>query len=257
MLKKLKAAMGAGAATVDAVLAVGAVRPGDNVTGVVRVEGGDIEQEIERITVALETVVEVESGDSEFRSNQTFGTQQVTGALAVAPGDAHEFPFSLPVPWETPLTHIGGQGLRGVTMGVRTELAVARGIDRGDLDPVQVHALPGQQALIEALEALGFGFKGADVEQGQLPGGSSLPFFQEIEFHAGGQYRGRFNELEVTFVGGPHETRVIFEADMRGGWFSEGRDAVQWFSIPTAGGRDIHGIVDQQLHALGTRRGWF
>ena len=62
MLKKLKAAMGAGAATVDAVLAVGAVRPGDNVTGVVRVEGGDIEQEIERITVALETVVEVESG---------------------------------------------------------------------------------------------------------------------------------------------------------------------------------------------------
>ena len=94
MLKKLKAAMGAGAATVDAVLAVGAVRPGDDVTGVVRVEGGDIEQEIERITVALETVVEVESGDSEFRSNQTFGTQQVTGALTVGPGDAHEFPFS-------------------------------------------------------------------------------------------------------------------------------------------------------------------
>ena len=54
--------MGAGAATVDAVLAVGAVRPGDNVSGVVRVQGGDIDQEIERITVALETVVEAESG---------------------------------------------------------------------------------------------------------------------------------------------------------------------------------------------------
>ena len=114
-----------------------------------------VSQEIERITVALETVVEVESGDSEFRSNQTFGTQEVTGALTVGPGDALEFPFSLPVPWETPLTHIGGQGLRGVSMGVRTELTVARGIDRGDLDPVQVHALAGQQALIDALEALG------------------------------------------------------------------------------------------------------
>ncbi len=256
MLKKLKAAMGAGAATVDAVLAVGAVRPGDQVTGVVHVEGGDIEQALSRITVALETVVEVESGDSEFRSDQTFGTQQVTGALTVGPGDRHEFPFSLPVPWETPLTHIGGQPLRGVTMGVRTELAVERGIDRGDLDPVQVHALPGQQALIDTLEGLGFAFKGADVEQGQLPGGSTLPFFQEIEFHAGGQYRGRFNELEVTFLGGSHETRVVFEADMRGGWFSEGRDTVQWFTIPTAGG-DVRAIVEQQLHALGQRRGWF
>jgi len=255
MLKKLKAAMGAGAATVDAVLAVQAVRPGDGVTGVVKVQGGEIEQEIERITVALETVVEVESGDNEWRSTQTFGTQQVTGALTVGPGDAHEFPFSLGVPWETPLTHIGGQALRGVTMGVRTELEVARGIDRGDLDPVQVHALPGQQALLEALGALGFRFKGADVEQGTLPGGT-LPFFQEVEFTAGGQYRGRFNELEVTFLGGPNETRVIFEADTRGGWFTEGRDAVSWFAIPTAGGRDLRGVVEQQLHALGQRRGW-
>ena len=95
------------------------------------------------------------------------------------------------MPWETPLTHIGGQGLRGVTMGVRTELAVARGIDRGDLDPVQVHALPGQQALIEALEALGFGFKGAELQAGPAAGRQlDSPFFQEIEFHAGGQYAG-------------------------------------------------------------------
>ncbi|MBE2314388.1 sporulation protein [Solirubrobacter sp. CPCC 204708] len=254
MLKKLKAAMGAGAATVDAVLTVQAVRPGDGVTGVVKVDGGDVEQEIERITVALETVVEVESGDSEWRSNQTFATNQVTGALTVRPGDKHEFPFQLQVPYETPLTHIGGRPLRGVSMGVRTELEVARGIDRGDLDPIQVHATPGQQALIEALESLGFEFKGADVEQGQLPNGT-LPFFQEIEFYAGGQYRGRFNELEVTFLGGPHETRVIFEADTRGGWFSEGRDAYSWFSIPTGGGH-LRGTVEQQLQALGQRRGW-
>ena len=49
---------------------------------------------------------------------------------------------------------------------------------------------------------------------------------------------------------------MVFEADMRRGWFSEGRDTVQWFTIPTAGG-DVRAIVEQQLHALGQRRGWF
>ena len=84
-----------------------------------------------------------------------------------------------------------------------------------------------------------------------------MPFFQEIEFAAGGDYRGRFNELEVTFLGGPEETRVVLEADTRGGWFSEGADNYSWFSIPTHGGVDMRRIVEQQLHALGQRRGWF
>ncbi|WP_028065712.1 sporulation protein [Solirubrobacter soli] len=255
MFRKLKVALGAGSATVDTVLSTDAVRPGDRVQGVVHVGGGEIEQEVERVTVALQTVVEVESGDSEWSSTQTFASTHVADGLVLQPGDAHEFPFYLQVPWETPLTHISGQRLRGVNVGVRTELAVAKAVDRGDLDPVEIHPLPGQQGLLDALLGLGFDYKGADVEQGTLRG-ASLPFFQEIEFYAGGRWRGRFNELEVTFLGGPHATRVVFEADMRGGWFSEGADAYSWFEIPTAGGGTIPGIVEQQLHALGQRRGW-
>jgi sporulation-control protein len=256
MFKKLKAAMGAGAASVDAVLINAAVQPGQQVTGVVHVEGGEIEQEINRITVALETVVEVESDDSEWNSNQRFGTQQITGGMVVRPGESQQFPFSLPVPWETPLTHIGGHELRGVRMGVRTELEIARAVDKGDLDPVQILPLPGQEQLLEALAQLGFRFKSADVEKGRLSG-ATLPFFQEIEFSPGPEYRGRFNELEVTFLGGSSEIRVIFEADTKGGWFSEGQDDASWFSIPTQGGGDMVGLVEQQLHALGRRRGWF
>ena len=255
MFRKLKVALGSGSATVDTVLSVDAVRPGDRVQGVVQVGGGEIEQEIERVTVALQTVVEVESDDSEWSSTQTFASTHVADGLTLQPGDAHEFPFSLQVPWETPLTHIGGHGLRGVSVGVRTELAVAKAVDRGDLDPVAVHPLAGQQQLLDALLQMGFEYKGADVEQGTLRG-ASLPFFQEIEFSAGGQWRGRFNELEVTFLGGQHETRVVFEADMRGGWFSEGADSYSWFNIPTAGDSNIRAIVEQQLHALGQRRGW-
>jgi sporulation-control protein len=255
MFRKLKVALGAGSATVDAVLSVDAVRPGERVEGVVHVGGGEIEQEVERITVALQTVVEVERDDSEWSSTQTFAETHVADGLRLHPGDEHEFPFSLGVPYETPLTHISGHALRGVNVGVRTELAVAKAVDRGDLDPIAIHPLPGQQQLIDALLDLGFEFKGADVEQGTLHG-ATLPFFQEIEFYAGGHWRGRFNELEVTFLGGMHETRVVFEADTRGGWFTEGADTYSWFAIPTAGGGGMRDLVESQLAALGQRRGW-
>ena len=111
--------------------------------------------------------------------------------------------------------------------------------------------MPGQTQLMEALAQLGFRFKSADVEKGRLRG-ATLPFFQEIEFHPGPEYRGKFNELEVTFIGGPQETKVIFEADQKGTWFSEGNDATSWFSIPSHGGHDLVGVVQQQLHSLGS-----
>src|SRR5690242_4390457 len=86
MFRKLKVALGAGSATVDTVLSTGAVRPGDRVQGVVHVGGGEIEQEIEPVTVALQTVVEVESGDSEWASTQTFASTHVADGLVLHPG---------------------------------------------------------------------------------------------------------------------------------------------------------------------------
>lgn len=256
MFKKLKAAMGAGAASVDAVLTDSAVRPGESVTGVVHLEGGEVEQEIQHISVMLQTVVEIETDDGEWNSKQSFASQQVTGPMTIAPGDRHELAFTLAVPWETPITHVGGQALRGVRMGVETELAIARALDRGDLDPVQIHPLAAQQGVLDALSRQGFRFKGADVERGHLPGGS-LPFFQEIEFAPSGQFAGRMNELEVTFLAGPHETRVLMEADMKGSWFSEGTDSMQWFTVPTDGAADLDAVISGQLQALASRRGWW
>ena len=109
---------------------------------------------------------------------------------------------------------------------------------------------------LEGCDLTGCNFTGADLTQARLRG-ATLPFFQEIEFHPGPEYRGKFNELEVTFIGGPQETKVIFEADQKGTWFSEGNDATSWFSIPSHGGHDLVGVVQQQLHSLGQRRGWF
>ena len=256
MFKKLKAKMGAGAASVDAVLSNPTVRPGDAVTGIVHVEGGDVEQEINRITVALETVVEVETDDSEFNSTQRFATQPITGGMTVRPGRAQQFPFSLQVPWETPLTHIErprAAAACGWACGPSSR-SRARST-RATWTRSRSSRCPARQQLIEALAQLGFRFKSADVEKGRLQG-REAPVLPGDRVHPGPEYRGKFNELEVTFLGGPQETRVIFEADTKGGWFSEGKDADSWFTIPTDGGGDFVGLVQHQLHALGQRRGW-
>ena len=70
-------------------------------------------------------------------------------------------------------------------LGVQTELALAGAMDKGDLDPLFVNPLPAQEHVLGALDRLGFRFKKADLERGTLRG-SQMPFFQEIEYYAGG-----------------------------------------------------------------------
>ena len=74
-------------------------------------------------------------------------------------------------------------------VGVTTELQIARAVDKGDLDPVNVHPLPAQDALLDAFGRLGFRFHGADLEKGHLRSTRQrLPFYQEIEFRSPSQY---------------------------------------------------------------------
>ncbi len=80
----------------------------------------------------------------------------------------HAVPFGLEIPWETPITMIDGQALRGMHIGVTTELEIARALDSGDLDPINVHPLPAQKAILDAFIQLGFRFKNADMERGHI-----------------------------------------------------------------------------------------
>lgn len=78
-----------------------------------------------------------------------------------------------------------------MNLGVSTELEIARAVDAGDLDPINVHPLPAQQALLDAFGQLGFRFRSADMERGHIRGTrQTLPFYQEIEFLPPSQYRG-------------------------------------------------------------------
>lgn len=224
MFKKVLQAVGVGGPSVDAVVPDEPVRPGGQLFGEIQVGGASSETSIQRIEVGL--VAEVEVGDGQ-RRGAACQRVQVCDAFDLAAEQYHTLPFTLPVPWQSPITMVNGQPLPGMRLGLLTEAAVANAVDTSDLDPVEVEPLPAQQAVLNALLGMGAAIRRGDLEHGYIRGGQQeFAFYQEIEFFPPAQFAGAVGEIELTFLAHPGGLDVILEADRRGGLFTPGGDAV-------------------------------
>ncbi|MBN6035569.1 sporulation protein [Amycolatopsis sp. 195334CR] len=231
MFKKLLAAVGVGGAEVETELFTPGVQPGGVLEGVIRLRGGEVQQEIPGVLVEFVTRVEHEGGDREVDVHRTFGRIDVRRNVPLGPRQTIELPFRLPAPLETPINFYDNRQLHGTTVAVRTTLEIAGAIDATDNDPIGVGALPAQHVLLAAVESLGFRLHSADVEAGHLRGTRQrLPFYQEIEFHGSPRYP-RLKQLEVSFVAGPDGMDVVLEADKKAGLLTSGRDLVNLLRV--------------------------
>ncbi|MFF8567161.1 sporulation protein [Streptomyces albidoflavus] len=236
VFKRLLGSLGVGGPTVDTVLDAApgsgsAAVPGGALTGRVHLKGGGADFDISEIALELIARVEAETEGGEQHGTVAFERYVVGGGFRLAAEAEQVVPFSVVLPWETPVSELYGQPL-GIVLGVRTELAVAGAKDKGDLDPLAVGPLPAQEAILEALGQLGFGFRSADLEYGRIGGtGQQLPFYQEIELSPAPQYAHAVNEIEVTFLAHPGGLEVVLEADKRGGMFTPGHDALTRFTV--------------------------
>jgi sporulation-control protein len=209
--------------------------------------------------VGLQAQVETEGADKEYRQNIEFTRARLGGAFELQAGALHVVPFGLEIPWETPVTTIDGQPLRGMHIGVTTELEISHAVDSGDLDPINVHPLPAQKAILDAFLQLGFLFKHADMERGHIAGTrQTLPFYQEIEFLPPTQYRG-LNQVELSFLTDEYAMDVVLEMDKKPGVFSEGSDTYRCFQVGLHDfyATDWAAYVNQWLSEVGSRRSWF
>ncbi|MBH5336086.1 sporulation protein [Streptomyces pactum] len=257
VFKRLLGAIGVGAPSVDTVLDDGPVLPGGTLSGQVHLEGGRTDVEIDGITLELVARVEAEHEEGEHEGFVVFARTTVGGGFRLAEGERRSVPFTLSLPWETPVTELYGQPL-GIVLGVRTELEVTGAKDRGDLDPLRVAPLPAQEAVLEALGQLGAGFTSADLELGHIRGtGQRLPFHQEIELSPPPACAHAVNEIEVTFLAGPGGVEVVLEADRRGGLFSDGHDVLTRFTVShdSVPHTDWNAEVDGWLRQLVEHRG--
>ncbi|MGW6413571.1 sporulation protein [Streptomyces sp. NPDC055055] len=247
---RLLGSMGVGGPAVDTVLDHAGTTPGGSLSGEVRLTGGRADFDIEHITLELVARVEAETEHGEHDGTVVFDRFTVGGGFRLHEGERRTVPFAVTLPWETPITELHGQPL-GIALGVRTELGVAGAKDKGDLDALTVRPLPAQEAVLEALGQLGFGFKSADLEHGHIAGtGQQLPFYQEIELTPAPRYAHQASEVEVTFLAHPAGMEVVVEADS--GLIPDGHDTlarhtVSHAQVPTT---DWNTEVDSWIHRL-------
>ncbi|MDQ0377598.1 sporulation protein [Amycolatopsis thermophila] len=258
MFKRMLSAFAVGGPSVDTVLDSPHSAPGRVLTGEVRIRGGSADATLDQVVLSLVTRVEIERGGHESAATGEFHRQLAQQGVRVPAGQLVTVPFDLRLPWETPITAVGDTPLHGMAVGVRTELVIAGAPDKGDLDPVHVHPLPSQDRVLDAFGELGFRFRTADVEAGRLSGvRQELGFYQEIEFFPPAGFAGRVNEVELTFVAGPHDLTVVLEADRRGPFRRAGGDSSGRFHLSHAEAEnaDWTALIGQWLSETAQRGG--
>ncbi len=234
VFKKLLASMGIGGATVDTVLAQSILVPGEILRGTIRIQGGKLDQTIDRINLVLESQAKREHSD-EFVTEETVRISQhtISNRLHVPEGKMLEIPFEVPVPLDTPLTRGMGFDFR-IPMSLRTEIDIAGAMNPSDRDWIAIEPNQAQARILQAMHNLGMQFKKADLEFGNIQG-SRLPFFQEIEFYAR-SFASSINEVELTFVPYAEHMDVILEIDRR----STGWQRLSYESIDQVRGFQVH-----------------
>ncbi|TMO60273.1 sporulation protein [Pseudoalteromonas aurantia] len=226
--KKVLGTVGIGAAKVDAILEYNQIAPGEEISGTVKIVGGKIEQEINKIdlNVVCNYTVEKENDDGEsvtINKNHTLAKYHINESFTISPSEEKLIPFAFDLALEAPITV--GQSRTWLT----TNLDIDMALDKSDKDFIHVTPTELQQAVIDSLEELGFKLYESDCEGIESASFSRLPFVQELEFKTiSGDFHGRFDEVEIVFFNRGEQLEVIFEIDRKAkglmGFFAEALD---------------------------------
>ncbi len=224
MFDKLLAKVGIGSAKVDTVLKNMTLMQGDIVEGVVHIQGGKVDQDINNITISVRTRAKAEresDGEKEtYHINMDIGKIQVNQPMKVEAKQKYEIPFSIQLPSETPITAITTKK-NETKVWIHTELDIEWGVDSDDRDYLTVLPHPAVEMMINKFLEKGFQVQKVDVEKGYLSTpsfSSSSGVYQEIELRPASA--GIFswatrtiNEVELSFILEGDTVHLLVEID--------------------------------------------
>ncbi|MEO0042616.1 MAG: hypothetical protein RL329_2064 [Bacteroidota bacterium] len=248
MFKSFFSKVGIGAAKVDTRISTPVIHPGGFLAGTTVVQGGMTTQDIDDIYLHFSTSAQ---HDGHYTTVE-FYKVKISDRFTIGEREEKHIPFRIQMPPELPITVVNGQYTMPYNgLYVRTAMDIAYALDATDNDRFEVEPHPAQDAVLRALEYLGFSLHKVDIENGQLQG-SRMPFFQEFEYKAyHTAYGNRVNELEMSFIGRQNECEVVLEMDKRGGFMSFGGDKYRSFLIPYSGYErmDMAGAIDRAIRS--------
>jgi len=247
MFKKLLATVGIGAATVDTRLHDDSLYPGEILEGEVYIKGGDVEQDIDDIYLKIMTQYKREKEDSTIHEECLLVKYCLSERFTLRSQQKKVIPFSLQLPYKTPLT-FGHQPVY-----LRTGLDIKTALNPRDRDAIQVRPHPLMQRVLDGIESLGFRLSKVECEY--APRWGKFPFVQEFEFRPTGKYRQHLDELEVIFNLNSDELEVLLQIDKKargfGGWLEEAMDMDEKYVRlrVTQGNPDVEFMLDEVIQS--------
>lgn len=223
LFKTLLASLGIGAARIDLVLDRAEVVMGEEVTGQLYVYGGNVEQEIEGLSVDLrlksyhaktaqeieETVCTIKVTDEEFK---------------LKPGVEMKFPFSFVCPYTLPISSINTKYY------FMSNLEIDNGVDAKDRDFIKVKPAGLIKQFLEGMSELGMELKWEGLS------GEGDEYLQMFQFRPTDWLKGQANEIIFWYdtVKSKKELCGFFEFD--GQFSGEGGDLADFLSLDETSG---------------------
>lgn len=214
MFKSLFKKLGFGNLKVDARIS-GACEQGGVLQGEVVIAGADEATTIDELYLRVVCEYTRESDDYSSTERSTLIDYKLFERLTVQAKEQKSVPFSLRLPFETPVTTMGYNRVY-----LQTTAETSAIFDPNDTDHLEVHPHPFTRQVLKAIEAVGFSLYKVDVEYAPRFGGQ-YPFVQEFEFTPTGEFRGRLDELEAYIRPNRGGVEIVFQIDKRGGVFGE------------------------------------
>lgn len=209
MFDNVLASVRIGAAEVDTLLDRETVRPGETLSTQVVVDGGNVDQDIEKIELELKT--KRERGDA--TETYEISREVVTGSFTIEEGEQQVFEADLPIHRETPVTTLGARR-NEAKVWIDTDLEIDRAIDADDTDYLDVAPTEPMTAMLDAVERAGHELSEVTIDDDRIGAGSEradLPLDQEIVFRPTGSRD--YKELEIHFLPRETTTHVLVEFD--------------------------------------------
>ncbi|TKC19577.1 sporulation protein [Robertmurraya kyonggiensis] len=208
---KVFASVGIGAAKVDTKLERETVAPGEEIRGVVEIQGGNIEQTIDSIYLTIHTTYIKERDDKKYTNVGQVDKFKLTEPFTIHANERKEIPIAFRIPSDTPLT------IGRTKVWVTTGLDIKNAVDPSDKDFIKVVPNRLMEAVLNGVSDLGFRLREADCEEAPYRLRRRLPFVQEFEFvPVSGLYRGRLDELELVFFPtSSDDMEILLQVDRR------------------------------------------
>ncbi|KUP20714.1 sporulation protein [Paenibacillus sp. DMB5] len=228
MFKRMLASAGIGAAEVNLMLHQDVVRAGDTLSGVVRIQGGRVDQKVDDVYAFVKTRYVKEHNDSKSHVEATIAKFLLASGFTVEAEKVYEFPVSFQLPSVTPVT------MGKTPVWIHTGLDIKEALDPKDEDYLQVLPHPHSAVVLDAAAQLGFRLREVSCEYAPHYGKrNGLPFVQEFEFLPSSQFRGRLDELEIMLYPDEQGVELLLQVDRKArglsGLLAEALDADEKF----------------------------